>query len=151
MLGVNDITTERFTIADARQLQAFANRVGLARVSAWSLNRDSECGSAFAVTGIVSNTCSGVLQEPLQFTKILSRLKGTKIARQQTSSASSLPTAVADNPATSPYPIWNSSSAYVAAYKVVWQGDIYQANFWSQGTAPDSGVARARPRRAPGC
>ena len=46
MLGVNDVTDEHFTIADARQLAAFANREGIPRVSAWSLNRDSECGAA---------------------------------------------------------------------------------------------------------
>jgi chitinase len=141
MLGVNDITAERFTISDARRLEAFANRMGVARVSAWSLNRDTECGSAYPVTGVVSNNCSGVLQDPLQFTKILSHLKGTKTARRQAESTSAPTTAATDNPATSPYPVWNSASAYVAGYKVVWQGDIYESNWWSQGTAPDSGTA----------
>ncbi|HEX3804284.1 MAG TPA: carbohydrate-binding protein [Solirubrobacteraceae bacterium] len=141
MLGVNDITNERFTTSDAQQLAAFANRQGIPRVSAWSLNRDSECGAAFPTVGVVSNTCSGVLQRPLQFTKILSRLRGTKTARQQAANATSpaLGTSTtADNPATSPYPIWQSAAAYVTGYKVVWQGDIYEANWWSQGTAPGS-------------
>lgn len=145
MLGVNDDPTEHFTIADARQLAIFANREGLSRVSAWSLNRDSECGSAYPVTGVVSNTCSGVLQTPLEFTKILSRLRGTKTARTQSFVASpqDQPTTTTDRAATSPYPIWQPSSAYVAGYKVVWQGAIYQANWWSQGTAPGSTAADA--------
>jgi chitinase len=140
MVGVNDDTNERFTVADARKLASFANRAGISRVSAWSLNRDSECGSAYPVTGVVSNTCSGVLQSPLEFTKIFSRLRGTKTARSQSSSAAAqaAPQTTTDNPATSPYPIWQASSAYVAGYKVVWQGTIYQANWWSQGTAPGS-------------
>ena len=29
----------------------------------------------------------------------------------------------------------------MAGYKVVWQGEIYQANWWSQGTAPGSTAA----------
>jgi chitinase len=139
MLGVNDITNEHFTVSDAQQLATFANGEGIPRVSAWSLNRDSECGAAFPTVGVVSNTCSGVLQSPLQFTKILSRLRGTKIARAQETNATSPSLGAStkiDNPATSPDPVWQSSEAYVAGYKVVWQGDIYQANWWSQGTAP---------------
>ncbi len=146
MLGVNDDSNEHFTVADARLLATFANRQGISRVSAWSLNRDSECGSAYPVTGIVSNTCSGVDQTPLEFTKILSRLRGTKTARSQSQNAAAQAlqqTATTDNPATSPYPIWQASAAYVTGYKVVWQGEIYQANWWSQGTAPGSTAADA--------
>lgn len=141
MLGVNDITSEHFTISDARRLTSFANRVGIPRVSAWSLNRDSECGAAYPVVGVDSNTCSGVLQSPLEFTKIFSRLHGTKTARTQSASSAAQAlqrTTTTDNPATSPYPIWQASAAYVAGYKVIWQGAIYQANWWSQGAAPGS-------------
>ena len=141
MLGVNDITNERFTIADAKQLAAFVNRQGIQRVSVWSLNRDSECGAAFPITGTLSNTCSGVVQTSLEFTHIFSHLRGTKTAHNNTSSvapAASSETTTTDNPATSPYPIWTSTSAYVTGYKVVWQGQIYQANWWSQGTPPQS-------------
>jgi chitinase len=144
MLGVNDTTNEHFTVADARKLAVFANREGISRVSAWSLNRDSECGSAYPVTGVVSNTCSGVLQTPLEFAKIFSRLRGTKTARTQQSSAAAQAlqqTTTTDNPSTSPYPIWQASAAYVAGYKVVWQDQIYQANWWSQGNAPGSTAA----------
>jgi chitinase len=144
MLGVNDDTAEHFTIADARSLASFANNVGISRVSAWSLNRDSECGSAYPVTGVVSNTCSGVLQTPLQFTRIFSRLRGTKTARAQSANPGAealAQTTTTDNPLDSPYPIWQPSAAYVAGYKVVWQGEIYQANWWSQGTAPGSTAA----------
>jgi chitinase len=145
MLGVNATPGERLTTADARRLAAFANREGIPRVSAWSLNRDSECGGAFPEVGRVSNTCSGVLQSPLEFTQIFSTLRGTSTARSQTAVASPLQqrstTASTDDPAKSPYPIWQTSSGYVTGYKVVWEGDIYQANWWSQGTPPGSGTA----------
>lgn len=142
MLGVNDAPRQRFTIHDAHRLAAFVNRHGIPRVSAWSLNRDSECGGAFAKTGVVSNTCSGVLQKPLQFTRILGSLKGTKTARPQSEATSSAQprraSTSSDDPARSPYPIWRSTAAYNSGYKVVWQGEIYEASWWSQGTPPGS-------------
>jgi chitinase len=139
MIGVNDVSDEHFTVDDARELTSFASKQGIPRVSAWSLNRDSECGSAFPVVGVVSNTCSGVLQQPLQFTRIFSKLRGTKTAqpRALTTPPRTVDNAT-DNPAKSPYPIWQATAAYIAGYKVVWQHEIYQANWWSQGTAPGS-------------
>src|ERR1700742_3178655 len=43
MLGVNDVTSERFTTKDAREPAKFVKARGIPRVSAWSLNRDSQC------------------------------------------------------------------------------------------------------------
>jgi chitinase len=139
MIGDNDVAGQRFTTADAQILSKFVKTHGIPRVSAWSLNRDSQCGGAFAQTNVVSNTCSGVVQTPLQFTDIFSHLRGTKIANP-TATAASSPTApaAADNPATSPYPIWNATAPYVTGYKIVWQGQIYQASWYNQGTAPGS-------------
>ncbi len=71
MLGVNDVTDQRFTIGAARQLAAFVARKGIPRVSAWSLNRDSPC----ARTGVLSDNCSGVAQSRLQFGRIFGRLR----------------------------------------------------------------------------
>lgn len=146
MAGVNDVSGQRFTVADAKGLATFVNGHGIPRVSVWSLNRDGECGGAFAETGVLSNTCSGVIQTPLQFTRIFGALKGTKTARPvgeealaSTAQQSGLDTI--DDPASSPYPIWRSSAAYVSGYKVVWEGDIYQASWWTQGTPPGSAGA----------
>jgi chitinase len=41
MIGVNDITTENFTVSDAGQLAAFAARKGIGRLSMWSAGRDT--------------------------------------------------------------------------------------------------------------
>jgi chitinase len=144
MLGVNDVTAERFTTKDARDLANFVKERGIPRVSAWSLNRDSQCGGAFAKTGELSNACSGVVQKPLEFTHIFSGLRGTKTAGKEataaTATSQSHPTA-ADDPATSPYPIWRPAAAYGSGYKVVWQGQIYQAGWWNQGTPPGTAAA----------
>jgi len=43
-----------------------------------------------------------------------------------------------DNAATSPYPIWQASAAYVTGYKVVWHHAVYEATYYSQGQAPDT-------------
>jgi len=142
MLGVNDSPVEQFTTADAQGLAGFVSRHGIPRVSAWSLNRDAACGGAFAQTGIVSNTCSGVLQKPLQFTQIFGSLKGTRTANADASSGTPVERTAngpADDPAQSPYPIWRSTAAYGTGYKVVWQHEIYQASWWTQGTPPDGG------------
>ncbi|HVV89618.1 MAG TPA: chitinase, partial [Solirubrobacterales bacterium] len=145
MLGVNDVTAERFTTKDARELAAFVKARGIPRVSAWSLNRDRQCGGAFAKVGELSNTCSGVEQKPLEFTHIFGELPGTKTAHREEAEAAAAsqarPSAEADDPATSPYPIWRPAAAYTAGYKVVWQGQIYQAGWWNQGTPPGTAAA----------
>ncbi len=144
MLGVNDTADERFTTDDAQQLAAFVRRHGIPRVSAWSLNRDAQCGGAFPRTGMLSDACSGVLQQPLQFTRIFASLKGTRTASAPAASPTPQQqprTRRPDSPATSPYPIWRASAAYDTGYKVVWQGEIYQASWWSQGTPPDAASA----------
>lgn len=147
MIGINDVTEERFTIKDAHELAAFVNKVGIPRVSIWSLNRDSRCGGAFARTGMLSNACSGVLQKPLEFTRILSGLRGTKTARAEAAAAEpagrEAAPVKADDPATSPYPIWRPTAAYPEGYKVVWQGQIYQAGWWNQSTPPGTVAANS--------
>ena len=146
MIGVNDQADERFTTGDAETLTSFVSRHGIPRVSIWSLNRDRPCGGAFPRTDVVSNTCSGVLQKPLEFTRILGRLKGTTVASD---TASVEPTQAvsgpADDPARSPYPVWRATAAYGTGYKVVWQHVIYQASWWNQGTPPDAAGGDASP------
>jgi chitinase len=145
MIGVNDVTSERFTVKDAHELAKFVEQRGIPRVSAWSLNRDSQCGGAYAKVGELSNTCSGVEQKPLEFTHIFSELPGTNTAHRAAAEAAVAPqthtSPKPDDPATSPYPIWRPAAAYVAGYKVVWQGQIYQAGWWNQGTPPGTAAA----------
>ena len=55
MIGVNDITSEVFTLADAQQLEDFARSKGLGMLSMWSIARDTP-GSL----GTASATASGL-------------------------------------------------------------------------------------------
>ncbi len=139
MIGQNDLAHEVFTVGDARALAGFVERRHIAQVSIWSLNRDSECGQVFAEVGVVSNVCSGVNETPLAFTHIFSGLRGTVIADSRTTSVIPQVTSTSlDNPATSPYPIWQSAAAYPAGYKVVWHHDVYEAMWFALGQAPNT-------------
>jgi hypothetical protein len=60
MIGVNDVSSETFTVADASSLAAWAQSKGLAWLSMWSATRDTEC-SGGAQT-YASATCSSVVQ-----------------------------------------------------------------------------------------
>ncbi|MBV9793930.1 MAG: glycosyltransferase [Actinobacteria bacterium] len=138
MIGQNDVSNENFTVANAQGLTSFASAQRLGRVSMWSVNRDSQCGSAFAQTGLLSNTCSGTAQSNLQFSKVLGGLAGSATA---TSAAGNVQPAVANtNPADAPYPQWSATAAYPSGYKVVEDGEIYQAKWYNTGDDPQAQV-----------
>jgi cellulose synthase/poly-beta-1,6-N-acetylglucosamine synthase-like glycosyltransferase/chitodextrinase len=139
MIGQNDITGERFTVADARGLTAFAHREHLGRVSMWSLNRDSQCGSAFAEVGLLSNTCSGTSQSSMQFTDVFGQLQGqARLARS--SAGNVVPPQPDTRPADAPYPAWSPVSDYATGYKVTENGEIYQARYYNTGEDPAAPV-----------
>jgi hypothetical protein len=60
MIGVNDTSSETFTVADASSLASWAKSKGLAWLSMWSATRDGQC-SGGAQT-FASATCSSVVQ-----------------------------------------------------------------------------------------
>jgi chitinase len=134
MLGQNDVAGEVFTIGDARGLVRFAQDHDLARVSMWSLNRDNQCGQAFGENGVLSDSCSGVAQEPLDFSTIFSALNGTPAGLALRSGIVVPPPDT--NPANDLYPQWSPTAEYPAGYKVVRDGYIYQAKWYVAGEDP---------------
>jgi chitinase len=143
MIGQNNIRGERFTIADAQGLTAFADRNHLGRVSEWSLNRDSQCGSSFPETGLISNTCSGTAQSGLGFARAFSRLQGSALATSQGVNGNVLPPRADANPADAPYPQWSPTASYPLGYKVVENGQIFQAKWFNSGQDPAAQVQYA--------
>jgi chitinase len=146
MIGQNDTAPERFSLADAARLLEFAREHHLLRLSMWSLNRDRDCGPNYANVEIVSPNCSGVSQSTNAFTSVFEPF--TRVI--PTGGASSSPTATpspaptgVDDPATSPYQIWNPSSAYPLGTKVVWQHNVYIAKWYTQGDVPNAPVSAA--------
>ena len=142
MIGQNDFPQDSFTLEDARALNSFALENGIARLSMWSLNRDRTCSANYPDTTVVSDSCSGVDQGDETFAQILSAgLKGgpddSAAARTAKDSAETI---VEDDPETSPYPVWSEQAAYTAGSKVVWNGNVYIAKWWTEGEAPDNPV-----------
>ncbi|MFJ9608256.1 cellulose binding domain-containing protein [Kitasatospora sp. NPDC101176] len=74
MIGVNDVASEVFTVADAKQLAEFAGSKHLAWLAMWSGTRDKACeGGAKAYADA---TCSSIVQQPLDFTRALGAYTG---------------------------------------------------------------------------
>ena len=142
MIGRNDVEGEVFSLADASSLADFAEDVGLGRVSIWSANRDEQCGAQDGGGWRVLATCSGVEQEPIQFTRrLLGELDGSPPVR--TTRPEALTEAggrLGDDPQASPYPIWRRDRAYAEGEKVVWQRTVYEAKWWTRDDAPDEPV-----------
>jgi chitinase len=135
MIGQNDVRGEIFTTGDAAGLTTFATRNGLGRLSMWSLNRDSQCGTSFPETGLMSNTCSGTAQNSLEFASTFAKLPGAAIAFANLS-AQVRPPKPDKNPADAPFPIWSPTEPYPAGYKVVEHGEIYAAKWYNSQDDP---------------
>ncbi|WP_030765101.1 cellulose binding domain-containing protein [Streptomyces sp. NRRL F-2664] len=73
MIGVNDVVSEVFTVADATQLVEFAAAKGIGRLAMWSSTRDKQC--AAGAVNRADATCSSILQQPLAFTRAFAALK----------------------------------------------------------------------------
>ncbi|MCX5390868.1 cellulose binding domain-containing protein [Streptomyces sp. NBC_00094] len=73
MIGVNDVTSEIFTVDDATQLVDFAKSKGIGWLSMWSSTRDKQCASG--AVNWADATCSSILQQPLAFTKAFAAYK----------------------------------------------------------------------------
>jgi len=66
MIGVNDTTTEVFTLSNASSLTSWARGQGyITRLAFWSLGRDN--GSCAGQTSFASATCSGLSQSTWAF------------------------------------------------------------------------------------
>jgi hypothetical protein len=68
MIGLNDVTSEVFSLQDAQELAAFAEQVGMGRISMWSLSRDGEDSNG--ALSDVTNDSSSIVQPPYGFSKI---------------------------------------------------------------------------------
>ncbi len=157
MIGQNDVQAERFTIADAEAVNAFARSRGVGLLSMWSLNRDAACAPPLpAVLPVVQTSCSGVEQGSSRFADVLAaHLAAPAPASAPSASPSAKPTRPAgqstpatggtqvDDPAHSPFPVWDPLGRYPGGTKIVWHHQVYVARYWTSGVAPDQAVANA--------
>jgi chitinase len=143
MLGQNDTPDDHFSLADAEGLVAAAQERGLGRLSVWSLNRDLPCGPND--TGVASALCSGTDEAPGAFTQAFAVVDGRVSTGTSEAPAASTgrDVTVEDDPATSPYGIWDDGAGYAEGDRVVWHHNVYEAKWWNQSLAPDLPVADA--------
>ncbi|MFJ5302302.1 cellulose binding domain-containing protein [Streptomyces sp. NPDC088350] len=67
MIGVNDVSSEVFTVEDANQLVVFAKAKGLGGISMWSATRDKQCAGGARPSA--DATCSSIVQGASAFSK----------------------------------------------------------------------------------
>jgi chitinase len=142
MLGQNDTPADRFELGDAEALVDLARDRGLGRLSVWSLNRDQPCGPN--ATGAASPLCSGTDAAAGAFTTTFAEVGGRVDGHEPTPVdplVGGRATAVVDDPATSPHPIWEGDEAYVAGERTVWHRNVYEAKWWNEGQMPDAPVS----------
>ncbi len=135
MLGQNDVAADRFDMEDARSVRSFAADEGLAFVGAWSMNRDAPCGGGSDASAL-SNTCSGVKQSVGEFAETF--LADVSVGPDE--QIEPPVEVVAIDPELSPYPRWRETKAYEQGSKIVWQGRVYEAKWWSENEVPDAPV-----------
>ncbi len=143
MVGQNDEVDEVFTIEDAIALHSFAQANNLGRLSFWSLNRDQQCDSNYADWQTAVNFCSGIAQDTLEFDAILSSMRDGGADQVLADQVPALPQSSgtlsgADDPATSPYPVWSAQHNYVEGERVVWRHNVYVALWANRDYMPDA-------------
>ena len=148
MIGQNDVVSEIFTVDAAKEFNKFALSKGISRMSMWSANRDIECSGNYVDVKVVSDSCSGVKQDPRDFSVALSQgftgsLKLGASVVTKSDPAARDKALKADDPKTSPYQIWSEEGSYLQGTKVVWHQNVYQAKWWTQGESPDNPVLQS--------
>ena len=144
MVGQNDIANEVFTLNDAVNLNDFSLKRGVGRISMWSANRDRKCGDNYVNLAVVSDSCSGIEQEPFAFSAALGRGFEGKISDNASlvtvNELKQSPDYIIDKPDESPYQIWSEKASYLKGTKVVWRKNVYVAKWWTRGDVPDNPV-----------
>ena len=138
MIGQNDSSGERLSVEDAQTLDQFFANVRVRRVSFWSLNRDVSCTQSVSGAAILSSYCSGVTEQPLQFSTVFSNFNSSIVPSKSPNTLIIQNNHGITSASNAPYPIWTSYGEYPQGYKVVWQGNIYEANYFTGGVAPSN-------------
>ena len=138
MIGQNDVDAEGFTLDDAAGARRVRRDKGLGRVSMWSLNRDRAVPAAPSPTWRCTPTPAAASpRNALAFSKIFRSLPGRRGRHAEADSVDGAgPGAHRRRPDEQPVPGVAADRAVRGGYKVVWQGDVYQAKWSNQGVDP---------------
>jgi hypothetical protein len=131
MIGQNDTPGEIFTTADASTVEAYAAQQGIAMLSFWSEDRDTDgCpGSTSA-----EDNCSGVTQTDGEFTQAFQAFTtgGTSGSGGGGGSGSGGGGGTGGSCAAA----WSSDSTYTSGDEVSYNGDNWTANQWNYDEVP---------------
>ncbi len=139
--GMNGRTdsAEYFYQSDFQSVLQFAQSNGLARFTYWSVNRDRQCNPPDN-NGSLSGTCSSVPQNDWDFTKIVAQFAGGSSSNPTpTPTSAPNPTPTPTSPpvnACSGVAAWNPSIAYVGGNTVTYNGQLWQAKWWTENDVP---------------
>ena len=142
MMNGRTDSAEYFYQSDFQTVLNFAESNGMSRYTFWSANRDRQCNPPDN-NGSLSGTCSSVPQSDWDFTKIVVQFVNG-------SSGGTTPTPTPTTGGTTPTPTptatsggscagvsaWNSTTAYVGGNKVTYNGELWQAKWWTEADVP---------------
>jgi chitinase len=123
---------EYFYQTDFQTISSFAKSKGLGRFTYWSVNRDRECNPPDN-NGALSGSCSSVTQNDWDFTKIIAEFGG---ATPPVYTPTPTSTAGSGGGSCNGIAAWSSTAVYVAGNQVTYNGDLWQAKWWTQGDTP---------------
>jgi chitinase len=137
MMNGRSDTGEYFYQSDFQTVLNFAESVGLARYTFWSVNRDQPC-TPVDDNGQTSGTCSSVAQQPWDFTKYDVEFAG---ATPPVSTPTPTPTQTTTATPTPPpsgctAAAWSSTTAYTGGAVVSYNGDQWTAKWWTENDTP---------------
>ncbi|GAB6284997.1 MAG: hypothetical protein STSR0009_11980 [Methanoregula sp.] len=103
MIGQNDVVSEVFTLADARNLSEFAQANGCSLIAMWSANRDNgSCGSRQWSDA----SCSGIIQDEFAFSRTFNGFTNASPTPQPSPVPTTIPTTQpTPSPTVTPTPV----------------------------------------------
>ena len=141
--GMNGRTdsAEYFYQSDFQTVLTFAENSGMSRYTFWSLNRDRQCTPVDP--GYTSSECSGVAQNPWDFTAFtVAFANHTSPSPPPSPTPTPTPTPTSPSPTPSPSPTgscaaaWVNNTAYVRGNVVSHGGHNWTANQWNYDEVP---------------
>ncbi|MBV9384013.1 MAG: hypothetical protein JO242_25535 [Streptosporangiaceae bacterium] len=132
-------SAEYFYQSDFQTVLSFTQSTGMSRYTFWSVNRDRQCNPVDN-NGVLSSECSGVAQNPWDFTAYTVAFAKNAPVTQPSPPPSPSPSPSSPSPSPStgscPAPAWVSSTAYVAGDVVSYGGDEWTASQWNYDEVP---------------
>jgi chitinase len=132
---------EMFTLADFNTILNFAQSNHMSKFTFWSVNRDRQC-SPPDNNGTTSGTCSSTPQNDWDFSRVIAKFSGVTPPPPNTPppGATATPTSGTGNTGScAGVAAYSSSAVYTNGMQVVYNNQLWQAKWWTQGETPSTG------------